>query len=107
MDYVLARLGSETDAACLEQRAFYRLRCASMRLFQAERSAIKPDTRWKAVLPTRDTRHNWRLLGTMRDWGNSQFALLGIPGALGESVDGEAVASVVRRRENWEVCDSS
>jgi hypothetical protein len=62
VDYVLARVGSGRDAACLEQRAFYRLRRASMRLFRAERSAINPSTRWEAVLPTRDTRHNWRLL---------------------------------------------
>jgi hypothetical protein len=62
VDYVLARVGSAPDAACLEQRAFYRLRRASMRLFQAERSAINPGTRWEAVLPARDTRHNWRLL---------------------------------------------
>jgi acyl carrier protein len=62
VDYVYARVGSGPDFGCLEQRAFYRLRRASMRLFQTERSAIKPATRWEAVLPTRDTRHNWRLL---------------------------------------------
>jgi hypothetical protein len=62
VDYVLARVGSAADAACLEQRAFYRLRRASMRLFQAERSVINPGARWEAVLPTRNTRHNWRLL---------------------------------------------
>jgi acyl carrier protein len=62
VDYVLTRVGGGADASCLEQRAFYRLRHASMRLFQAERAAIKPATRWDTVLPTRDTRHNWRLL---------------------------------------------
>lgn len=62
VDYVLARVGSSGETACLEQRAFYRLRSASMRLFQTERSTVRPDTQWTAVLPARDTRHNWHLL---------------------------------------------
>jgi hypothetical protein len=61
-DYVFARLGPGSDAICLEQRAFYRLRHASMRLFKTERAAITPDTRWDVLLPTHNARHGWRLL---------------------------------------------
>lgn len=62
VDYVFARLGAADDPSCLEQRAFYRLRRATMRVFQAPRSAVIPNTPWAELLPSRDRRHNWRLL---------------------------------------------
>jgi len=85
VDYVFARVGSGPDAGCLEQRAFYRLRRASMRLFQAERLAIKPNTRWEAVLPTRGTRHNWRLLHQAT--GTPQWPRLTLLGRLPTAVE--------------------
>ena len=60
--YVFGRVGSERGHGCAEQRAFYRLRRASMKVFGQSREAIRPATRWDAVLPRRQRRHNWRLL---------------------------------------------
>jgi acyl carrier protein len=62
VEYVLSRVGQAEESVCLEQRAFYRLRRASMRLFQTARSAVNPSTAWDAILPSRARRHNWRLL---------------------------------------------
>jgi hypothetical protein len=85
VDYVLARVGLGPESACLEQRAFYRLRHASMRLFRAERSAIEPGTRWESVLPTRDRRHNWRLLHQAT--GTPQWPRLTLLGKLPTAVE--------------------
>lgn len=60
--HVLARLGVSTSSHCLEQRAFYRLRRASVHVFGLPRHAIKPGTLWKDVLPPRSRRRNWELL---------------------------------------------
>jgi acyl carrier protein len=60
--YVLGRVGSEQALGCMEQRAFYRLRRASIRVFRQPREAIRPTTRWDDILPKRQKRHNWRLL---------------------------------------------
>jgi len=62
VDYVCARLGPAQEQACLEQRAFYRLRRASIRVFQAPRANVRLGTRWDEILPTRGRRHNWGLL---------------------------------------------
>ncbi|HEY7518665.1 MAG TPA: hypothetical protein VIE36_10275 [Methylomirabilota bacterium] len=60
--YVFGRVGSENGHGCAEQRAFYRLRRASIKVFGQQRSAIRPATRWADVLPRRQRRRNWRLL---------------------------------------------
>jgi acyl carrier protein len=60
--YVYGRVGSEWGHGCAEQRAFYRLRRASMKVFDQPRAAIRAATRWDDVLPKRQRRHNWRLL---------------------------------------------
>jgi hypothetical protein len=62
VDYVFARLGAADDPSFLEQRAFYLLRRASMRVFQAPRSLVTPATPWGEILPPLDRRHNWRVL---------------------------------------------
>jgi hypothetical protein len=62
VDYVIARVGTSEERVCLEQRAFYRLRRAAMRVFQVERSALTPETRWDEVLPARQRRRSWSLL---------------------------------------------
>jgi hypothetical protein len=85
VDYVCARLGQAADRACLEQRAFYRLRRASIRLFQTPRSAIQPDTRWDSVMPTRQTRHNWRLLHDAT--GTPQWPRLTLFGRLPKAIE--------------------
>jgi hypothetical protein len=46
----------------MEQRAFYKLRRTSMKVFAQPRNAIRPATRWDDLLPKRQRRHNWRLL---------------------------------------------
>ncbi|HTO10885.1 MAG TPA: hypothetical protein VMQ51_04885 [Candidatus Binatia bacterium] len=60
--YVFDRVGSDQGHGCAEQRAFYRLRRASMKVFDQPRNAIRPATRWDDILPKRQRRHNWRLL---------------------------------------------
>ena len=62
VNYVLARVGETPSQACLEQRAFYKLRRATVQAFAQPRSAIKPGTRWDDVLPPRQRRRNWHLL---------------------------------------------
>ena len=62
VEYVYARVGSEGTSACLEQRAFYRLRRACVTTFESPRRAVNPSTRWQEVLPDRQLRHNWGLL---------------------------------------------
>ena len=62
VEYVLRRVGEADQRVCLEQRAFYRLRSASIRLFQTPRSSVRADTRWAEILPARARRHNWKLL---------------------------------------------
>jgi hypothetical protein len=62
VNYVIGRVGQSDSRACLEQRAFYKLRRATMQTFAQPRSAIKPGTRWDDVLPPRQRRHNWHLL---------------------------------------------
>jgi acyl carrier protein len=85
VDYICTRLGSGADQACLEQRAFYRLRRASMRLFQVTRSSIKPGTRWEEILPPRGTRHNWRLLHQAT--GTPQWPRLTLLGKLPKAIE--------------------
>jgi hypothetical protein len=60
--YVLARVESNGDHACMEQRAFYMLRRATIKVFARPRGEIRPATRWDDILPPRQHRHNWRLL---------------------------------------------
>jgi phosphopantetheine binding protein len=70
VDYLERRLipSSQTTEAenspiCLEQRAFYRIRRASVKLLGLPRSAIRPDTSWDQVLPVSEKREAWRALG--------------------------------------------
>ena len=62
IDYVLARAGEVETTVYLEQRAFYRLRQATMRVFQVPRRSVSPKTPWRELLPQSDHRRNWRLL---------------------------------------------
>lgn len=62
VDYILDRLGGSEDRMCMEQRAFYKLRSATMRVFGVARSEVTPDTNWNNILPARLRRHNWKLL---------------------------------------------
>jgi hypothetical protein len=45
-----------------EQRAFYRLRRATIRVFGVSRSAVRPSTHWAELMPARQRRHNWGVL---------------------------------------------
>jgi hypothetical protein len=62
VEYVVARLGGAQQQLCLEQRAFYRLRRAAVRVFGVARSAVQVGTNWEEILATRQRRHNWKLL---------------------------------------------
>jgi len=62
VEYLSARLGPATSRLCLEQRAFYRLRRAAMRVFGVRRSAVLPATRWEELLPAGDRKHHWLLM---------------------------------------------
>src|SRR5262245_5086412 len=52
------------NGQCLEQRAFYRLRRASMTVLGQPRGSVRPATRWSDVLPSDGRRRAWRDLGT-------------------------------------------
>jgi Phosphopantetheine attachment site len=93
VDYIVGRLGPSERHACLEQRAFYRLRRASMQAFGAKRNAIKPDTRWDTILPGRQTRHNWHLL--QRATGTPWWPHLTVRGRIPKEVS--TVGSTARR----------
>jgi hypothetical protein len=78
VDYVLRRLGEADERVCLEQRAFYRLRSACIRLFRVPRGVIKPESPWTEILPPRARRHNWKLLHQAT--GTPQWPVLGFWG---------------------------
>lgn len=59
--YLEARLGTG-DRACLEQRAFHKLRRAAIRVLNRPRAAWRPETRWDDVLPSKQRRPTWTLL---------------------------------------------
>jgi len=63
VDFLCERLGADGEPICLEQRAFHRLRRAAMQVLGRDRSDIVPVTRWDAILPGRQRRHYWQLLG--------------------------------------------
>lgn len=60
--HILARVGGDDSLACLEQRAFYKVRVATIRVLAQPRGAIKPDTYWDSILPGDQRRRNWNLL---------------------------------------------
>jgi hypothetical protein len=62
VDYLSARLGAPSSRVCLEQRAFYRLRRAAIRVFGVERAVVLPATRWDQLLPAGDRKHHWLLM---------------------------------------------
>jgi acyl carrier protein len=89
VDYVMTRLGETDQRVCLEQRAFYRLRRAAMRVFGVTRSAVQVGTRWEHLLPPKQRRHNWTLLQhaagitpwpSLTLWGNYRAALATVGG---------------------------
>jgi hypothetical protein len=49
LEYLEGRL-HRGSAACLEQRAFYRLRQAGMRVLNRPREAFRPSTQWIELL---------------------------------------------------------
>lgn len=85
VDYVFARLSGTADRLCLEQRAFYRLRRATMRVFETPRSAVTASTPWQKILPGRSRRHNWRLLHQTA--GTPQWPRLGLWGKIPHDVE--------------------
>ena len=84
VDYVCSRIGGDLRALCLEQRAFYRLRAATMRVFKTQREAVRPDTPWLALMPKRQRRHNWSLLHLAA--GTAEWPNLTILGRIPASV---------------------
>lgn len=60
--YVERRL-TPGSGACLEQRAFYRLRQASMTVLGQPRDVLRPASRWRDLLPSDGRRRAWRDLG--------------------------------------------
>ena|SRR5688572_1101233 len=62
VEYISARLGPVSSRVCLEQRAFYRLRRAVVRVFGVPRSQVLPTTRWEDLLPPGDRKHHWLLV---------------------------------------------
>lgn len=63
IDYLEARLGQGESISCLEQRAFYRLRTAGMRVLDLPRDAFRPSTRWVDLLHANLHARQWVLVG--------------------------------------------
>jgi hypothetical protein len=63
VDYLERRLHPGTLTGCLEQRAFYRLRRAAMRVLDRPRSAFAPSTPWADVLQPQRHNRQWKLIG--------------------------------------------
>ncbi len=61
--YLRSVLPAATDRVCLTQRGFHRLRATLTRILAVPRSAIRPETTWSAVVPGRDLRRLWAVLG--------------------------------------------
>ncbi len=62
VDYLMARLPRSDSTACLEQRAFYAVRQAGIRVLEAPRSTFRPDIQWDDLIPPGQRRDYWRLL---------------------------------------------
>ncbi len=62
VDYLLGRLTPARAPDCLDQRAFYTLRRAGMRVLDQPRSAFHPDTRWDNIILVGKRRQYWHLL---------------------------------------------
>src|ERR1044072_8589752 len=63
IDYLEQRLVRADVPHCLDQQAFYSVRRAAMRVLEKPRAAFTPDTRWDEILPIRDHRRQWELVG--------------------------------------------
>jgi hypothetical protein len=61
VNYLEARLRAGSPA-CLEQRAFYRLRRAATSVLNLPRAAIRPETHWETILGSEHRRRTWKLL---------------------------------------------
>ena len=109
VNYLLERLGQGDEGACLEQRAFYRIRSSIMRIFSTPRAAIRPGTRWDAVLPSRGRRHNWRLLALATragawprlPWWGALPAAVATVGGTSQYLAAHAPASFRQEREGF------
>lgn len=62
VDYLTTRLPKSDSTSCLEQRAFYVVREAAMRVFDQARSSVHPDLRWDDLIPPGKRRDYWHLL---------------------------------------------
>jgi hypothetical protein len=108
VDYVLGRLGEADERVCLEQRAFYRLRRAAMRVHQVPRAAVVPGARWSEILPDRQRRRSWRLLQQgagispwprLTIWGNYPASIATV-GAMARHLSVRA-AAVLKGEGSW------
>ena len=60
--HLCERLGEGAPVACLEQRAFHRLRQACTRILDCARADVRPGTAWVELLAAPDLRSNWHTL---------------------------------------------
>jgi hypothetical protein len=60
VDYIFAQLPHATQAACLQQRAFYTVRRAFVDLLDLDRNELRPGTRLDHVIPAGLRRRIWR-----------------------------------------------
>lgn len=109
VDYLGERLAGEGERVCLEQRAFHRLRRAAIRVFGTSRGEVASDTRWDAILPSRQRRRNWQLLGRAASispwprlsiWGGFRPWLTTV-GSTSRHVATHAPASLRHESERW------
>ena len=74
IELVLSKVGKTSDAACLTQRAFHRLRASLMRQFGLKRNQIGPETSLASLFP-RSTRkeHVRQILDDIRSGKEIEF----------------------------------
>ena len=66
--FVVANLPAQETKRCLSAAAFYRFRLALTDQFGADRKAVRPSTLLASLVPERERRREWDLLGRRVDW---------------------------------------
>ena len=80
VDHIVDSVAATASGACLEQRAFYRIRASAINLLGLPRAAVKPDASWDSLLPGGHSRAAWRKLREAS--GLSSWPPLGLLGGL-------------------------
>jgi acyl carrier protein len=84
LNYVVSRVGSDSNSQCMEQRAFNRLRHALMQVLEHPRKAIRPNTPMEELISSKHRRNNWKLIHQAT--GTAQWPKLTLLGKIPQNV---------------------